>query len=243
MPPVIHLEETFSTNTYLKDLLLKQNVEEGTIIHSDYQSAGKGQRGNNWESEHGKNLLFSIVLYPTMINANEQFIISQFISLALKDTLSKYADNITIKWPNDIYWKEKKICGILIGNALLENKINQSVIGIGININQERFITEVPNPVSLKKITGNSYDLKEILTELANQIQLHYRDVKEGNFNPIVQQYKDSLFRSKGYHLYHDGVMDFLAKIKDIEPSGILVLETMEGVERKFAFKEVKYII
>lgn len=243
MPPVIHLEETFSTNTYLKNLLLQQDVEEGTIVYADYQSAGKGQRGNSWESENKKNLLFSLVLYPTLINANEQFIISQLVSLAIKDTLSKYTDHITIKWPNDIYWKDKKICGILIENTLLENKISQSVIGIGININQEQFISEAPNPVSLKRITGSSYDLQEILTKLSSLIHVHYTNVKEGSSNLITQLYKDALFRKDGYHLYHDGIVDFLARTKDIEPSGTLVLETMEGVERKFAFKEVKYII
>lgn len=243
MPSIIHLEETDSTNTHLKDLLLRQEVEEGTIVIADFQTGGKGQRGNSWESNKGENLLFSIVLYPNTIKANEQFIISQVVSLAIADFLKKFVDDITIKWPNDIYWQEKKICGILIENSLTENNINESVIGIGVNINQTIFFSDAPNPISLKQITGKDYDIIQLLENIKDNILTYYSEIKNGYTEQIIKRYKDGLFRNKGYHLYNDGQTEFSARIKDIEPTGILVLETEDGQERRFAFKEVKYQI
>ena len=240
--PAIHLQETDSTNNYLKKLLLSRNLEESTIVYTDFQTAGKGQRGNTWESEQGKNLMCSIVLYPDMIKANEQFIISQIVSLAVADTLNKYTSDIAIKWPNDIYWKKKKICGILIENSLEGDTIKEAICGIGININQTTFRSNAPNPVSLKQITDNDSDLNTILNELQNNIAYYYNKLKDGNLNFIIQNYKATLFRKDGYHLYNDGTSDFYAEIKDVKPDGILVLTTKEGKDRHFAFKEVAYI-
>lgn len=247
MPPIIHLKETDSTNNYLKNILLEQKLEEGTTVSTDFQTAGKGQRGNSWESEIGKNLSFSIVLYPEMIKANEQFIISQIVSLAVANYLKYETDetginDITIKWPNDIYWQEKKLCGILIENTLIKDKIKESVIGIGININQTEFKSDAPNPISLKQITGKDYNLQLLIQGIQTNIIQYYTKLQQNKTN-LITAYKNSLFRKNGYHTYNDGIADFTARIKDIEPSGILVLETKDGVERHFAFKEVKYIL
>jgi BirA family biotin operon repressor/biotin-[acetyl-CoA-carboxylase] ligase len=241
--PVIHLDSTDSTSNYLKQWLTEAVVEEGTVVYTDFQTAGRGQRGNGWESEKGKNLLFSIVLYPYMIKANEQFIISQAISLAIKDSLNKYLDSITIKWPNDIYWQEKKICGMLIENTLTNDTINQSVIGIGININQDKFSDNIPNPVSIKQITGKEYKTEDILHQIYLYIMKYYADLKGGKTAYIREKYQESLFRNKGYHLYNDGISDFEARIQEVQPSGILSLELRDGTEREFAFKEVRYIL
>lgn len=240
---VIRLKETDSTNNYLKELIRSGDVKEGTVIRSEIQTSGRGQQGNRWESEEGKNLLFSIVLYPNTIKATQQFIISQLVSLAVKHTLDKYTHDITIKWPNDIYWQEKKICGILIENTLMEDNIGQSVIGAGININQDNFITDAPNPISLKQITGAEYDMDEILESVYSFIMEYYSDIRAGRISHIIEDYKSSLFRNTGYYLYDDGKNIFGAKIKDIRPTGLLVLETRDGIEREFAFKEVKYIL
>lgn len=242
MAPLIHIQETDSTNNYLKKLLLSQSLEEGTVVYTDFQTAGKGQRGNTWESEQGKNLMCSIVLYPDMIKANEQFIISQIVSLAVADTLNKYTSDIAIKWPNDIYWKEKKICGILIENSLEGDTIKKAICGIGININQTTFRSNAPNPVSLKQITDYDFDLNTILDELQHNIAYYYNKLKNGDFDFIIRGYKATLFRREGYHLYNDGMSDFHATIKDVKPNGILVLTTQEGQDRHFAFKEVAYI-
>lgn len=238
---IIHVKECESTNNTLSEINKTTKYEEGTVVWADFQSAGKGQRGNKWESEKGKNLLFSILLYPK-IKANEQFIISQIVSLAVAECLLNYTDDITIKWPNDIYWKEKKICGILVENILNGDRIGQTITGIGININQMKFVSDAPNPISLKQIIGERHNLFEILDKIRVNILNYNLQLKSGDTNLVRQRYKNLLFRRNGYHLYNDGTADFTAKIKGIEPSGILVLET-EGKERKFAFKEVKYIL
>lgn len=244
MPCYIHLEETESTNNYIKNELLAESKEDDIIIVStDHQTAGKGQRGNNWESEKGKNLTFSILFHPTDIEANQQFIISQFTSLAIKDTLSQYTKDISIKWPNDIYWKNKKICGILIENSLIDTTIASSIIGIGLNINQTEFTNKVPNPISLKQITGNDYDLDKVLHEIIDRISLYYNKIDKNGSEDIAKRYKNSLFRYEGYHTYNDGTHNFMARIKDIEPSGLLVLEMEDGSVHKYAFKEIKYIL
>lgn len=243
VPEIIHIRETNSTNNYLKELLQTQNVDEGTIVWADFQSAGKGQRGNGWESEAGKNILFSIVLFPGFIKAGEQFILSQIVSLAVANCLQEYTKGISIKWPNDIYWNEKKICGILLENTILEDNIGYSVAGIGININQDNFRSNAPNPVSLKQITNRDYNLEKILKTVVDNINMYYQQIKIGKTDSLIKQYKESLFRKDGYHLYNDGISNFLARMQDVDSSGLLILKTKEGEERHFAFKEVKYII
>ncbi|MDR1881402.1 MAG: biotin--[acetyl-CoA-carboxylase] ligase [Prevotella sp.] len=240
---IIHFTEVDSTNNYLKDLLLKQEVEEGTVVSADVQTTGRGQRGNGWISEKGKNLLFSIVLYPDMVKASEQFVISRIASLAVAEYLLKYVGDITIKWPNDIYWKDKKICGILIENTLTSDIVSRSVIGAGININQTTFGRGAPNAVSLKQITGRTYDLEAMLKVIRNNILLLYFEVRDGNVSGINARYRDLLFRRDGFYLYNDGANDFFARIKDVEPNGMFVLETENGEEKKFAFKEVRYVL
>lgn len=143
-----------------------------------FQTAGRGQRGNSWESEDGANLLFSFVLYPDFLEARKQFYLSQITALALQEVLSQYTDGIRIKWPNDIYWKDKKICGTLIENDLTGIHISRSISGTGVNLNQERFVSDAPNPVSLFQITGQRYDRKEILHQLMERVAHYYTLLK-----------------------------------------------------------------
>lgn len=244
MPPIIHLKETISTNSDLKSLVSEQKLEEGTILATSFQTAGRGQRGNSWESEQGKNLTFSMLLYPLSITISEQFILSQVVSLGIKKTLDKYTEGITIKWPNDIYWNEKKICGILIENALSENSFLHSIIGIGLNINQKEFKSNAPNPISLAQITDQEHDLNTILEETREWILAFYKEADTlGNYKTIQYFYAKHLFRKEGYHPYFDGKEHFEAKIIEVQADGHLILETKEGKLRKFAFKEVQYII
>src|SRR5690554_1314415 len=134
---LIRMDETSSTNSELKQLQQKKRLPEGSIVVADYQTQGRGQAGNTWFSDKGCNLLFSFLVYPKFIAANRQFILSRIVSLAIKKVLDRYFDDITIKWPNDIYWKNKKIAGMLIENTLMGQKINSSIIGIGLNVNQD----------------------------------------------------------------------------------------------------------
>lgn len=238
---LIHLTETDSTNNFLRDLLTKEKLEEGTTVYSDYQTIGKGQRGNTWISERGKNLLFSIVLYPSLLQADEQFILSQLISVSIRNVLSGNVTDISIKWPNDIYWKDKKICGILIENDLSNDAITQSVIGVGVNLNQ-LFSETSFNPVSLKEITKTDYDHKEILNQIVEELFSLYNP-KKSNYKDLTCLYKNYLYRKKGVFPYQDTLSGkhFNASIKDIDVYGRLILETENG-EKIFGFKEVKFL-
>lgn len=239
IPEMIWLKETVSTNSSIRQLLAEHTVPEGSIVISDYQTAGRGQTGNSWESEQGKNLTFSIVIYPETIAANEQFLISQITALSVKKTLSEYTGNITVKWPNDVYWKDQKICGMLIENDLTGYTIYCSICGIGININQERFLSDAPNPVSLKQITGKEYDLNEVLDKFRRHFYQLYLELLQEKKESIRQQYRDSLYRGQGLHTYYDENGTFDAIIKDIEPTGHLLLQLKDGETRRYAFKEV----
>lgn len=247
--PHIALEATPSTNLYLSQLCQREGkqVLPFTTVTADYQSAGKGQRGNSWESEAGKNLLFSFVTYPTHLKARQQFLISQMVSLAIQETLSQCSDEISIKWPNDIYWREKKICGILIENDLNGSQIARSISGIGLNINQTRFVSDAPNPVSLRQITGQEHDRSAILEEVMQRMITAFHQSETVSFNSysatIASRYQRALFRREGYHPYVDAQGRFMARLLRVEPDGRFVLEDEQGAVREYLFKEVQYLL
>ena len=240
---IIQLEKTESTNSYLKELLKSEQLAEGSVVVADFQTAGRGQVGNSWFSSKGENLLFSLLIYPTEIPANEQFIISRIVSLAIKNTLDQFADDIRIKWPNDIYWKDKKIAGILIENNLQGKVIENSIIGIGLNLNQQIFPIELPNPVSLRQITATEYDKNYMLDLLLKEFFLLYRSLQRGEKQIIEDEYMMDLYRANGYYWYEDENGRFQAKIDNVLSSGHLVLRTLDtNEERVYAFKEVTFV-
>ena len=242
--PLIILPETDSTNNYLTQLCNEQQsaVREFTTVIAERQTAGKGQRGNSWESEDCRNITFSFVLYPTFIEARRQFILSQIVSLSIKEELDEWTKGISIKWPNDIYWKDKKICGMLIENDLMGRNISQSISGIGINVNQEVFHSTAPNPVSLRQITGKQYDIFEILKNIMLRIQSGYELLRNGDTELIAHRYEKALFRKEGMHRYKDADGEFFARIICVEPEGKLILEDDAQKKRGYMFKEVEYI-
>lgn len=247
--PLVVLDKTDSTNRYLDRLCdnRQEAVAEFTTVTAGFQTAGKGQRGTMWEAEEGKNLLFSFVLYPTFLESRRQFVLSQVVSLAIKEELGEWADEITIKWPNDIYWKDKKICGILIENNLSGRCISRSIPGVGINVNQESFCSGAPNPVSLKQITGKEHDCREILARILKRVQIYYNGLHPESFDvcsaEISNRYARSLFRHSGFHPYEDAGGRFLARMLRVEQDGCFVLEDESGKERKYLFKEVQYVL
>lgn len=242
--PLIHISETDSTNNYLQALCKEQReVAELTTVVADFQTSGKGQRGNSWESAPGKNLLFSFVVFPKFLEARRQFLISQIVSLAIKEELDTYTEDVSIKWPNDIYWKDKKICGMLIENDLMGRNINQSIAGIGINFNQEVFYSSAPNPVSLLQITGRKYDCIDILRNIMLRIQTYYEQLRQGDAESIACRYGKALFRKEGLHRYKDADGEFMARIVRVEPEGKLILEDESHRERGYMFKEVEYLL
>ncbi len=240
-PLFIYLEEVTSTSLYLKNISNVKPLLNGSTVYTDFQTAGRGQKGNSWESAGGENLMFSTILYPIGLKADRSFIVSQIISLAIKDVLEQYTADISIKWPNDIYWKEKKITGILIENDIMGDEVEKVIVGVGINLNQDAFISNAPNPVSLKQITGNSYLVKDILKQVLERLMFYYEKLQSPEV--IKNQYKQSLFRKEGLHLFGDTDTTFLAEIHDVEDSGILVLRLESGEIRKFGFKEIRYIL
>ena len=161
---VIHIDETDSTNRWLRDYALSQ-PEGDYVVVSEYQTAGRGCGTNSWESERGKNLTFSLLIHPTEITADCQFRISEAVSLALCETLDAYVTDrqVSVKWPNDIYVDDCKICGMLIENRLRGRLMTDSIIGIGLNVNQQEFFSDAPNPVSLVQLLGHEVALEPLL--------------------------------------------------------------------------------
>ncbi len=243
IPPIIHIDETHSTNSYLAELCNKQRPVELTTVSTEYQTAGRGQRGNSWESEKGQNLLFSLVLYPHFIQIKQQFIISQLVSLAIVESLNSYNGGFCIKWPNDIYWKEKKIAGILIENDIIGNMLGRCIIGIGLNINQTDFRSDAPNPISLREIIHKKVDKAVILSDILKRISTYLQQLKKGEKEDIKKKYTQYLFRNKGLHQFKDNSGSFNASIKHIEDNVQLILEDETGQERMYFFKEVSFII
>lgn len=241
-----NLDHTISTNEYLNDLCTQGTVEEFHTVTADFQTAGKGQRGNSWESERQKNLLFSFVLYPTALEAKSQFYLSMLVSTSIVDALSDYTKGFSIKWPNDIYWKDKKLAGILIENMLEGKYIAQCIVGIGLNVNQKEFHSPAPNPISLYQITGAEINREELLKKILHRIVAGYTALE--SYMPDIRNafeslYRKLLYRREGWHPYQDTNGTFMAEFHQITPDGHLFLKDEQGHIRRYAFKEVSYIL
>jgi BirA family biotin operon repressor/biotin-[acetyl-CoA-carboxylase] ligase len=230
---IVHIDETDSTNRWLKD------HGEGTmVVATDYQTAGKGCGSNAWESERGKNLTFSMLIHPDGIAAREQFHITEVVSVALCRTLQPYIYNkVEIKWPNDIYVGDRKLCGILIENRLQGNVIVDCIIGIGLNVNQRVFLSDAPNPVSMYQLTGQELDRDELLKAFIENLDQEWQNKTNGS------EYRELLYRKGKDGLYEDKTGRFVAKLTDVLPDGRLLLVDEEGKEHTYAFKEVSFII
>ncbi|MBP6260207.1 MAG: biotin--[acetyl-CoA-carboxylase] ligase [Paludibacter sp.] len=236
----MYIKQTHSTNALLIGMVREGNLPEGFLIRTDFQTAGKGQMGNSWEAEAGKNLLFSFVLYPVHIAIDEQFIISQLVSVAIKKVLDTYADGFTVKWPNDIYYCDKKIGGILIENSLQGGRLKWMVTGVGLNINQKVFRSNAPNPVSLRQITGKRMNRKTILDQITREIHQLYHEM---DAEAIRNAYFEGLYRRDGLHPFRADGEAFNACITNVDRDGKLELTTEEGEVRSYYFKEVEFII
>lgn len=234
---IIHIAETDSTNRWLREYEPPTDAPgQPLVVWADYQTAGKGQGTNRWESERDKNLLFSILYHPLHIQANRQFTISMAISLAIVDALEQQIGDVCIKWPNDIYWRNAKIGGILIENRLLGQTIKDSVIGVGLNVNQRQFKSDAPNPISLWQIHGHETDRGALLDTILERFTYY-------NNKELRQQYVSKLYRCKGFHPYCDQDGTFMAEFKDVEDDGHLILCREDGSLSRYAFKEVQFII
>ena len=224
------IEQTNSTNTLLKELIAKG--QEPDFIYAGYQTAGRGQTGNSWESEKGKNLICSILLPP---NKNLYFL-NIAVSVAI---LRLFDEPLTIKWPNDIYWKDKKLAGILLENAIIGNEVKYAIGGIGLNVNQTEFTSDAPNPVSLKQISGKEYAIDQLMQDLLDAIHTILNEPEEA----VWSTYKAHLYRREGYWPFADQNGTFEAQIEDILPTGEIVLRDKNNKERIYHFKQIRYVI
>lgn len=243
---IITLKEVDSTNNYLRNLPADEVKRELVVAVARSQTAGRGQRGNSWESEPEKNLTFSIRLHPTFLEVRQQFILSQAIALSIKEVLYDYvrSPHPRIKWPNDIYWNKKKLGGILIENDLTGKMIDQCIIGVGLNLNQEHFTSDAPNPVSVWQITGHTTEPLTILRKIMQRFAGYYEQIKQGNTLELIDNYHKALFRRVGYHKFRipDGEV-FDGRIRRVEPDGHLILEDTQGQMHTFGFKEIEYVL
>jgi BirA family biotin operon repressor/biotin-[acetyl-CoA-carboxylase] ligase len=235
------VSETLSTNELLKSIADREPVAEGYTVVAVAQTAGRGQIGASWESQPGQNLTFSLLLRPDFLRADKMFMISKVVSLALTDYLESTGGIFKIKWPNDIYHFDSKICGTLIENQFMGDKIVYSVVGIGLNVNQETFISDAPNPVSMFNIFDRKFDLTEELPKLLEQIDLWYQMLADGWDNKINEAYLSRLYRK-------DEMCDFVTpsgerfsgQIENVESNGRLTIDS-NGQKRCFWFKEVSF--
>ena len=242
----IHVGETDSTNEEVKRRA--QHPFTPLLVCADYQTAGRGQKGNSWESERGKNLLFSVMLWPQGISAGCQFRLSQCMALAVSEVLgvksqiSNFKSQINIKWPNDIYFGEKKLCGTVIETTLSGAKVERCILGVGINVNQREFHSDAPNPVSLCQIADQELDCHELLMGVTECFCHWYNCLMRGEEQEIARQYAARLIWREGLHRYCDREGEFAAEFVCVAPDGRLTLRDGEGRERSYYFKEVKHV-
>lgn len=233
---VVKLQHIGSTNDYL----LGMNTTEDVCAVADYQSAGKGMGTNTWESEAGKNLLFSILIHPTWLPVTEQYLMSMAEAIAVVEVVGL---GTTIKWPNDIYWQDKKMSGTRIDVNLQGGEIRDMVIGTGINVNQREFYSDAPNPISLFNISKREYDSDELLREILERFKEYVEMLRRGDKDTIVKRYHERLYRREGFYRYADKDGEFEAELLRVHPNGIMTLRRRDGSLSDYEFKEVKFII
>ena len=222
------------------------------LVTTDYQTHGHGQVNTVWESARGENLLFSFLFRPEHITAGEQFFLSEIACLAVAHTLDAYTEGISVKWPNDVYHHDRKICGMLLRHTLSGAQISATLVGIGLNLNQKQFLSDAPNPVSLRQIIGRPVDREEVLCHFAHHFDRLLRAVTPPDPDERLAQ-RQRLHREYLRRLYHrDGAHDYVdtasgetfsAHIVDVAPTGQLTLRTTDGRLRHYHFKEVRFVV
>jgi BirA family transcriptional regulator, biotin operon repressor / biotin---[acetyl-CoA-carboxylase] ligase len=240
---LIVLAEVDSTNNYANRLLATEAPEHGTVVLSHFQRLGRGQRENLWESAPGMNLLASIILFPAFLPPGEQFCLSKITCLAILEWLQQETGFVTVKWPNDVYAGKRKIAGILIEASLQGNRFHSAVVGMGLNLNQETFSSEIPNPVSLKQLTGKIYAVQNVAEEIHEIFMKWYRMLEEGFLNEIDAAYHANLFRINEWSLFRQEGQIFEARITGTGEYGKLVLEDRQNKRTSYSFKEIEFVI
>jgi len=252
----MYIRQTNSTSTLLREQY-SDALPNLYTIRTDYQTAGRGQAGNGWEGEDGKNLLFSSLLRCD-VAASEQFRLTMLVSVAMVDMLAQYLpqEGLRIKWPNDIYYGDKKLSGILVENTLIGNRVAYSIVGIGLNVNQLVFRSKAPNPVSMQQITGQEYDVQGLLEAYLETLR-HWMDASP---EVLKEVYMGHLYRREGLFPYMEREVSvapttlasaeektdnqvFMAELVDVDPMGEWVLRTDKGEVRAYHFKQIRFVL
>ena len=260
---MIELDEVDSTNNFLRHLNTPGD-HRMTLVTAEFQTAGRGADTNRWESARGENLLLSLRVMPSNLPVSRMFALSEATALAVRESLTPYPSprrgenrqqkslpprrevggRLSVKWPNDIYNGDSKVAGILIENDLQGPLVQRSTIGIGINVNQRRFLSDAPNPRSLADIVGHDVERRFVLERFMESFTRYFRQIEGGNpeaLDALHETYKNHLYRLGEKHKYADGMGDFVATLTDVEPSGHLILRDTEGTLHRYAFKEVRF--
>ena len=237
---ITRFEQITSTN----DEARNPRYTHGNIITAEYQTAGRGQRGNRWSRSVGKNLIPSPVLEPTFRHASRQFLLSEAVALGLVDALAEFEIKAQIKWTNDIYVGDRKICGVLIEHDLRGAHLARTIVGIGLNINQVEFDPALPNPTSMSLLAGHEFDREEVLQTLARKIMARYDELAEGASEQLQSDYHALIYRRDEAHTYRlpDGTL-FEGTIRRVEADGTLIVEHSDGSEQGYLFKQIEFVI
>lgn len=248
---VLSLPETESTNSYVARNV--SSLESGAVVTTDCQTAGRGQRGNSWESEHGKNLTFSMLIRPDNFPANRQFFLSEAVAVAIVDVLGEEVGIAAeIKWPNDIYHLDRKLAGILIEHAVMGCNLMHTIIGVGLNVNQQQFFSDAPNPVSIRQIIGHDMDRDALLEKICRRIDAYIHSLQEPDgMKQMHSKYMLKLWRNDGkIHKFRDTSTQelFMGKVEEVKPAGHIVItipktDNIDCDHRCYAFKEIEWII
>jgi BirA family biotin operon repressor/biotin-[acetyl-CoA-carboxylase] ligase len=247
---MIELDEVDSTNKFLRHLDT-QGDNHMTLVTAEFQTAGRGTDQNHWESAKGENLLLSLRVMPSNLPIRRMFAISEVAALGIRDALGAFLPPascslplFSIKWPNDIYYGDSKVAGVLIENDLQGDRVLRSTIGIGININQHRFLSDAPNPRSLADIVGHNVERRFVLEQFMNCFTHYMQQIDDGKpdaLDALHDSYIKHLYRCGEEHSYSDKDGAFRATLTNVEPTGHLILRDSCGLLRRYAFKEVKF--
>lgn len=216
-------------------------LADKTALMTDFQKEGKGQGKNRWHSEKKKNLLCSLS-YSTEIKVEKHFLLNMATSLTIVDVLKSIHIHAKIKWPNDIYINNKKVAGILIENSIIHDTISTSVVGIGLNVNQEKFPAWIPNPVSLYQVSNKYFEIKKLLIAITQSFEKQIEIVKSQPDSVLFKRYLDNMYQFNTWEVYQTNKKNFTGRILGVQPTGFLIVETDGGQILDFDFGEIVYL-
>lgn len=241
--PFVELPFTDSTNNYARTLIKEGKGQHGMAIFTSDQQAGKGQRGKRWVAEKGKNLALSLIIKPHFLTISQQFQLSAMVAVATSKLLTEITNgNCSIKWPNDLYWQDRKAGGILIESIVSAGgNWDWAIIGIGINVNQDKFPENLPNPVSLKQITGKNFEPKDLAVLLCKKLSEQYLQLSQEGFENIYKNYLHQLYKKGQAVRFKKGAAAFNATIESVAPNGDLVIN--HSIRESIPFGQIEWVL